>query len=469
MSALLSLNPIPMITWKDRTFNQIHSSLQKNQRSITTNNRSFFSAQPLKIYRKEIANTGSTNCNSRSSLSIDAFNRPGGTIINSKSSNHNGLVNTINMTLPNNKCDSEHCSVILSPSENARNRVRSSGMIRRKFNESKNNDTYYTSSSQYLNSRNRTFAQNQYNYIRQGNSNAQPGSSLASANVYAPQGQNHCTKYYISQTTFQYKWINSLDTNDYVTVIEDTFHDITIDAGHYTLDDVNRLLQKEMFNNFHYLLKTPSSGTEQYYSDNIIYHLRFAHNSNNNMIELHSYRIDDSRYPTSIYTLPTKLLSGGATSPSWSMPINGAGLFPQIQILDNEFKSAIGFNAGIYPALNITTVDNYQIFISTVQPGIEPLYVKLYYKPNNPQFGQQGGVSSGDLITRKKYNAITNSTSAYRTAFGNSVANALAYGVPEYGYTVKDKIGYPIKKTPTFKKYSSEMQSCSVTSIANMI
>ncbi len=42
MSALLSLNPIPMITWKDKTFNQIHSSLQKNQRSVTNNNRIFF-------------------------------------------------------------------------------------------------------------------------------------------------------------------------------------------------------------------------------------------------------------------------------------------------------------------------------------------------------------------------------------------------------------------------------------------
>ena len=30
MSALLSLNPIPLISWKGNTFNQISSSIQKN-------------------------------------------------------------------------------------------------------------------------------------------------------------------------------------------------------------------------------------------------------------------------------------------------------------------------------------------------------------------------------------------------------------------------------------------------------
>jgi hypothetical protein len=107
--------------------------------------------------------------------------------------------------------------------------------------------------------------------------------------------------------------------------------------------------------------------------------------------------------------------------------------------------------------------------MSSFSPGIKPLYVKLYYKPNNPQFAQQGGVSSSDLITRKKYNSITNSTAAYRTAFGSAVANALAYGVPSNGYTIKDKIGYPMKKTPTFTKYSTEMKKCTVTTFANAI
>ena len=186
MSALLSLNTIPLISWKEKTFNQIHSSIKKNgqiQQDSGSNLTQMFSSNPLKIYRREIANNPVDPCNSRASLKIDGFNRPGGTIINSKSANPNGLVNTIDMMLPNNTCENfSNCSVILSPADNARNRVRSSGMIKRKFNTNKNNDTYYTSSSQYLSSRNRTFAQNQYNYLRMGNSNAKPGTSLASAN-----------------------------------------------------------------------------------------------------------------------------------------------------------------------------------------------------------------------------------------------------------------------------------------------
>jgi hypothetical protein len=38
-----------------------------------------------------------------------------------------------------------------------------------------------------------------------------------------------------------------------------------------------------------------------------------------------------------------------------------------------------------------------------------------------------------------------------------------------YGYTLKDRIGYEMKKTPTFSKYSSEMKQCSVTKFANAI
>ena len=236
MSALLNLNPIPLIPWKGRTFNQIHSSIQKNGQfsSSTIHEPHLFAANPLKIYRREIASTTLANCSSNSSLRIDIFNRPNGTINNTKATNVNDLVNTIDNTFPNNTCEKyENCSVVLSPAANARNRVRSSGMIKRKFNEGRNNDTYYTSSSQYLNSRNRTFAQNQYNYIRVGDSTAKPGSSLSSANVYSPNGLNHCKKYYISQdTSFEYKWINKYDESTPRTPIDDTeTYNVAIPAG----------------------------------------------------------------------------------------------------------------------------------------------------------------------------------------------------------------------------------------------
>jgi hypothetical protein len=466
MSALLNLNPIPLIPWKGRTFNQIHSSIQKNGK-IRTDTPKLFAANPLKIYRREIASTAANGCASNSSLRIDIFNRPNGTINNTIASSMNDLVNTLDNTTPNNKCeDYGNCSVVLSPSANARNRVRSSGMIKRKFNEGRNNDTYYTSSSQYLNSRNRTFAQNQYNYIRQGNSTVKPGSSLSSANVYTPNGLNHCKKYYISQnTSFGYKWVNKYTTsNPPSLILDNTTYSVSIPSGYYTLDDLNLVFKQAMFANLHYLIKDPNGNTTEYYNANITYALNIAYNNNTNMIELQSYKIDAQSFPPSNFTVPTAE-SGSAT---WDVPTTYS-LYPQFVILNNIFQSAIGFNAASYPSSNISDVDVYKVSTSSFSPGIKPLYVKLYYKPNNPQFAQQGGVSSSDLITRKKYNSITSSTSAYRTAFGGAVANALAYGVPSNGYTVKDKIGYPMKKTPTFSKYSDEMKQCTVTSFANAI
>jgi hypothetical protein len=470
MSALLNLNPIPLIPWKGRTFNQIHSSIQKNGQfsSSTIHEPHLFAANPLKIYRREIASTTLANCSSNSSLRIDIFNRPNGTINNTKATNVNDLVNTIDNTFPNNTCEKyENCSVVLSPAANARNRVRSSGMIKRKFNEGRNNDTYYTSSSQYLNSRNRTFAQNQYNYIRVGDSTAKPGSSLSSANVYSPNGLNHCKKYYISQdTSFEYKWINKYDESTPRTPIDDTEpYNVAIPAGYYTLDDLNRVFKQAMFNNSHYFIKNPSGPTPEYYSDNVSYALNIAYNNNNDVIELQSFRIDADTFNTSNFRVPTGL---GALV-NWAVPTSGSGLYPQFVISDNIMQAAIGFNAASYPSSNATAADVYKVFTSSPSPGIKPLYVKLYYKPNNPQFAQQGGVNSSDLITRKKYNSITNSSASYRTAFGGAVANALAYGVPSNGYTVKDKLGYPMKKTPTFSKYSDEMKQCSVTSFANAI
>ena len=453
MSALLNLNSIPLIPWKGRTFNQIHSSIQKNG-NINTDNPNLFSANPLKIYRREIASTSANGCASNSSLRIDIFNRPNGTINNTIATTVKDLVNTIDNIFPNNTCERyENCSVVLSPAANARNRVRSSGMIKRKFNEGRNNDTYYTSSSQYLNSRNRTFAQNQYNYIRQGNSTAKPGSSLSSANVYSPNGLNHCAKYFIAQnTSFEYKWVNT------------TTYSVAIPSGYYTLDDLNRVFKQAMFANLHYFIKDPNGTTTEYYNENITFALNIGYNNNTNLIELQSYRVDKDAFPSSNFTVPTP--SNGVAT--WGVP-NTSGLYPQFVIANNSFQSAIGLNAASYPSTNATSTDVYKVATSTFSPGIQPLYVKLYYKPSNPQFAQQGGVNSSDLITRKKYNSITNSSAAYRTAFGGAVANALAYGVPSNGYTVKDKIGYPMKKTPTFTKYSDEMKQCSVTSFANAI
>ncbi len=90
-------------------------------------------------------------------------------------------------------------------------------------------------------------------------------------------------------------------------------------------------------------------------------------------------------------------------------------------------------------------------------------------KPNNQRFYVQGSVSSGDLIARKKYETITDAAAKYQTAYGSAVANALAYGVSDTPYTAKDKAGYPMKKTPVFSKYSTEMKQCAVTKLSHAI
>ncbi len=79
-------------------------------------------------------------------------------------------------------------------------------------------------------------------------------------------------------------------------------------------------------------------------------------------------------------------------------------------------------------------------------------FVPVFYKPNNSKYARQGAVDSGCRITRLKYDTITNQGNAMYNAFGRATANALAYGGPPNGYTIKDKIGYPNKCTPVFCK-----------------
>ena len=158
---------VPIIAWKGRTFNQITSSIKKNPGLTNTkSNHNLFLPNPLKINRREIANTKlASSCSRRASIKIDEFNRPGGSIINSAfKSNANGLVNTIDNLLPNNTCeDPGTCMAFLSPSVNAKRRCRSGGMIHQKY-DAKNRPKYFTGTNQYLTARNISFEKNQFQY-----------------------------------------------------------------------------------------------------------------------------------------------------------------------------------------------------------------------------------------------------------------------------------------------------------------
>ena len=197
MSARLNFNETAHFLEKGNILKQITSNVQKNTNSTILSKYNLKLAQPLKIYRKEIGSVPMNSCNRF--VSIDEMNQPNGYLI-SHASTQNGNVETLDINLTSNSTERPGtCSaftkngVCLDPAKNALKRCRSSGNLKKTYNVNRNNDTYYTSSKQYLESRNRLFAQNQFNYLKQGDLSALPGSAASDNNLYAAQGQNHCS------------------------------------------------------------------------------------------------------------------------------------------------------------------------------------------------------------------------------------------------------------------------------------
>lgn len=479
----------PVVSWKGKTLSQITSSIRKNNvntigspltTTIISSNkplvisyyRNIFLPNPLKIYRREIANTtDATQCYPRTSLRIDEFNRPGGSINNSSVSVTNSLVNTLDDTLPNNTCERPGtCSTFLSASENAKRRCRSSGMIRKTYNPANNSASYYTDSKQYLVSRNKTFLQNQYNYIRVGDPLLKPAPGQAAANIYSPNGVLVCPKYHISTIcTFQYQWVDG------------TYYTVSIPVGYYDANDFNGLLQLAMSANYHFLIN--SSGSK-------VFLLFISYDDVKNVIEFQNFCYDNVNFPASIYSCDIRsnqawTLHNAGTGISPPNQGSGTSLTPGFKFTDNALSTALGLPTSSYPYyipstnINVTnigqsggnqqTYTTTQVTISKTNPGLKSVYKKIYYKPNNSQFAQQGAVSSSSLITRIKYDTIN--TAAFKTsgnifgddatkAYGGNIANALAYGVSENPFTMKDKIGYPNISYPSFLPNSNVQRKC---------
>jgi len=436
MSSRVNLNEIPYFPWKGKTFVQVSSTLQQN--GVTGDPGSnIFRATPVKLYRREIAVLGKPGCNERISQSIDGYDMPNGSLIYAQSPAHLcGIQGTKDIHLTANTTERPGLctNTNICNETNARRRVRSSGMIKRHYNSHKNNDTYCTSSTQYLVSRNRTFQQNQYNFIRIGDPSVKPGNTLSVSNIYSANGINHCSSYFIaSDVSFQYNWL------------DDVSYTVDVSSGYYDIETMNDVLKQTMLQNSHYFINK--------FNNTNLYLLNMAYNSSSNAIELQTFIANNVLYNSANYKVSTNM-----TSAAWA---NSTATLTSSFILPANplFESAIGFRAGTYPASKDGITTN-QAFLSNYTPGIQPQYVPIYYKPNNPQFAQQGGVTASSLIVRKKYNAITNSTAVYYKAYGKSVGNALAYGVSESGYTIKDKIGYPLTKTPVFSKTTGELINC---------
>jgi len=225
MSARLNFNEIPVFQWKGKTFTQITSNIQKNTNSSIISKYNLRLAQPLKIFRKEIASTSLNTCNPRH-VSIDELNMPNGYLI-SHAINPIGLKETLDINLTSNTtqipgtCSGfSSNSVCLTPAQNALNRVRSSGNIKKIYNGDKKVDVYYTSSKQYLESRNKLFSQNQYNFLKEGNPQAKPGSSTALQNLYSPGGGTFCaqiTPVYYKPNNSQYAHQGAVSSSSKIT------------------------------------------------------------------------------------------------------------------------------------------------------------------------------------------------------------------------------------------------------------
>ena len=80
--------------------------------------------------------------------------------------------------------------------------------------------------------------------------------------------------------------------------------------------------------------------------------------------------------------------------------------------------------------------------------GITPCNTSIY-KPNNSQFAQQGGVSSGSRLSRLKYNTLNNNGAVFNSATGAVGVNTGRYQIqPSPSYYTKLKpppILYPYK------------------------
>ena len=462
-----------IISWKGRSFNQIVAGLKRNTNTTVIQKSNLHAPQPMRHYRKEIANA--SVC-SRASIRLDDFMSPGGTIVNTSSTNQTRSTEVAEFGLTVNKserpttsCDTIACS----KASDARRRVRSSGNVKRVSISSKTNDRYYTSSNEYLVSRNLTIAQNQYSYVRFGDDTAEPGSNKSLKNIYSPAGLNHCAKVTIKgfsvSPLFTYQWIDG------------SVHNVTFPDGNYDLGEFVTQFQNFMISKNHYYTNR-STGKKEYA-------MNFAYNVRTDRIQIQCKAVNKHTFPSTLYT--------GADG----ITLTTYAIVPVINVSTNVFSQLIGANPGFYPPnATIGTVDvsgdldNYKVqpsnnvspdlnifngtlinrtypnpinffFDGAEKPKIGTPYVPLYYKPSNSKFATQGSVDASSRLARLKYDTITSSASTFTSAYGRQTANALAYGVPGPGATFKERIGYSVSCQPTANPIMNQMMKCSTTKI----
>lgn len=179
----------PSTDWKGPAYHQVAPSTvfndtQDNQVSVAN----IYRALPVKHYRRELPGTSDTCTNAYHNPGrIRELNQPGGTVTHSSATQYRQDT-VAPIIAPSEICSAD--SVCLSAQANARRKARSSGMIRK--NASGTNPTYYTTASQRLYGRNKTYEQNQITLMRQGDATTIPGNPGSYENVYASGTAVNC-------------------------------------------------------------------------------------------------------------------------------------------------------------------------------------------------------------------------------------------------------------------------------------
>lgn len=213
MTARLELNPIRYVSWKGKTLNQITASIRKNTYELNTGDSiNIFKPTPLKLYRKEIASRQINIGNSRVSSSIQDFERPNGYLLSSPTNSNRECIavnNTIDINISKSKYDrgtaiqlSENPNICFSQADNARRRCRSGGAAIKQYDITNRKTNYYTSSTQYLYDRNKTFDQNMFKYQSVFQTDCQNPTVKPSNNRFKTQGGVSASDY-IARTRYE--------------------------------------------------------------------------------------------------------------------------------------------------------------------------------------------------------------------------------------------------------------------------
>jgi hypothetical protein len=222
-----------------------------------------------------------------------------------------------------------------------------------------------------------------------------------------------------------------------------TQHTVEITPGYYDVHDLNAAFEVVMQRNGHYLVYAPTNSST--------FLMRIVYNNASGAVEIQSYSTA-LFYGNTSYRIPVNQL--------WVLPATAK--VPVYKIPSTGIQGVLGFAEGYYPALNSGALQNTRDssvgFLSNMQHALYPSYSVMYYKPSNNRFAHQGGVSSGDMTQRLKYETITNNAAVFAKNYGSQVGNAMAYGVSDQPYTINDKIGFPLTKTPIIDKYTGEIR-----------